>query len=107
MVQTIIFKLFDQKLDYKYIFSKQHFLQSFTDFIIYFFLVLFQNELLGQPIKIILKTDAITTSPFTRLESSFHMSETETESSEEEHPYANVEKPEKADAINTHSHVTF
>ena len=102
MVQTIIFKLFDQKLDYKYIFSKQHFLQSFTDFIIYFFLVLFQSELLGQPMKIILKTDAITTSPFTRLESSFHMSETETESSEEEHPYANVEKPEKADAINTH-----
>ena len=36
------------------------------------------------------------------LESSFHMSETETESSEEEHPYANVEKPEKADANNTH-----
>ena len=29
------------------------------------------------------------------------MSETEAESSEEEHPYANVEKPEKADAINT------
>ena len=72
MVQTIIFKLFDKKIDYKYIFSKQHFLQSFTDFIIYFFLVLFQSELLGQPMKIILKTDAITTSPFTRLESSFH-----------------------------------
>ena len=39
------------------------------------------------------------------LESSFHMSETETESSEEEHPYANVEKSEKADAIVHTCHV--
>ena len=36
------------------------------------------------------------------LVSSFHMSETETESGKEEHPYANVEKPQKADTINTH-----